>query len=523
MKVSPSRWFLPLSPSIPAVLSGVLLALAFPPVSIGPLAFVALVPLIVALHRTPYRSAVFFRAGHLFGATFFLAHLWWIARLSPDSSITVPWLMIPAVGALVAYLAVYPALFCLLLGMIGRGRPFLLVLLGPALWMILEWMRSSGELGFPWAAIGYALARYPTWIQGAAVLGVAGVGAFVVLVNMVWSSALLARGSGARSGLFAVGIAILLLYGISGRQAIDRYDNTVPQGEFKVALVQPNVDLALKWKPEFTDSTFRLIERLTREAAMLEPGLVVFPETSAPVFIRHNPRCRMRLEELARELGVGIFIGFLDGRHDGSGGALNVYNSSGLISPDGDLARYDKIHLLPFGEAIPFAWKFGWFRSLDFGQANFRPGPKVDPIPSSVGRLGPLICFESIFPGLSRRLAALGVDVFVNITNDGWFGDTPGPYQHNDMAILRAVENRRFLVRSANTGITMVVDPVGRVIRTLELGQEGILIEKIHHVDRTAFYTRHGDAPLMAASLLVIALGVLLAWRDRSRRLAGDV
>jgi apolipoprotein N-acyltransferase len=181
------------------------------------------------------------------------------------------------------------------------------------------------------------------------------------------------------------------------------------------------------------------------------------------------------------------------------------------------------MHLLPFGEAIPFAWKFRGLRSMDFGQANFQPGPDAEPIPSPIGNLGPLICFESIFSDLSRRLAARGADVFVNITNDGWFGDTPGPYQHNDMAILRTVENRRFLVRSANTGITMVVDPVGRVTRTLGLEREGILVETIHTVDSSTVYTRHGDAPLLAASLLFIVLGVLVAWRDRHRHPSREV
>jgi apolipoprotein N-acyltransferase len=518
MRVSPSRWSVPVAPLLAAVLSGVLLSLAYPPVSIGPLAFVALVPLVATLYRSPRGSSMLFRVGYLFGVAFFLSHLWWVAHLSSDSSITMPWLMVPAVIALVAYLAVYPALFCLLLGVLGRNRPFLFVLLGPALWMILEWLRSSGELGFPWAALGYSLARHPIWIQGAAFFGVAGVGALIVFINMVWSGALLAGNSRKRIVFFAAGMTLLFLSGVGGRQAIARYDGTVPKKEFKVALVQPNVDLALKWKPEFSDSTFRLIERLARHAAALEPGLIVFPETSAPVFLRHNLMRRAFLDELVGELGVGLFIGFLDGRHDGPDGEFNVYNSSGLLSPEGGLVLYDKMHLLPFGEAIPFAWRFRSFRSLDFGQANFQRGPPADPIPSPVGKLGPLICFESIFPGLSRRFTALGADVLVNITNDGWFGDTPGPKQHNEMAILRAVENRRFLIRSANTGITMVVDPAGRVTRMLGFEQEGILVEKIHHVDRQAFYTRHGDAPLMAASLLVIILSIPLAWRDRVRR-----
>jgi apolipoprotein N-acyltransferase len=227
------------------------------------------------------------------------------------------------------------------------------------------------------------------------------------------------------------------------------------------------------------------------------------------------------LEELARSLDAGIFIGFLDGRYDGPKGALNFYNSSGLFHPNGDYAQYDKIHLLPFGEVIPFGWKFRVLQKINFGQANFQPGSDRPPIPSPVGNLAPLICFESTFPDLARRAANRGAGVFVNITNDGWFGNTPGPYQHSDMAILRAVENRRFLVRSGNTGVTMVVDPVGRVARRLQMDTEGFLVGEIYHVDGKTFYTRYGNKTVLLASLAVVLLGLFtgpLASRGGRRR-----
>jgi apolipoprotein N-acyltransferase len=518
MRLSPLKWFPPFPLVLSALASGLLLAAAFPPLSLGPLSCVALIPVLVALHRRANCPRVFFKTGHLFGVAFFFAHLWWIVKLSPAASITVPWLMMPATIVLVLYLAVYPGLFFLLLRWIGRGRPLFAALLGPALWVIIEWIRSSGEFGFPWGSIGYSLVRYPVMMQGAALFGVLGLGALIVMVNMLWAGALLSTRLGTKGLLFAAGTAVLVLNVLGGKTAIERFDSNRPDKQFAVALVQPNIDLAVKWEPEFTDWTFSLIERLTRQAAGFGPGLVVFPETAAPVYLRYSLKYKTRLEDLARSSDAGIFIGFLDGRYDGPKGVLNYYNSSGLFLPNGDYAQYDKIHLLPFGEVIPFGWKFRILQKIDFGQANFQPGLEMLPIPSPVGNLAPLICFESTFPELSRKGVALGADVFVNITNDGWFGNTPGPYQHSDMAILRAVENRRFLLRSGNTGVTMVVDPVGRVTNTLAMNKEGFLIGKIHRVNGKTFYTRHGSKTVLLASLAVILFGLVTRPKSLSTR-----
>jgi apolipoprotein N-acyltransferase len=301
-----------------------------------------------------------------------------------------------------------------------------------------------------------------------------------------------------------------------GERAIGRVDASTPEKRTRIALVQPNVDLALKWKPEFADSTFRLIDRLTRNAASLDPDVVVFPETSAPVYLRHNRTYWPVIQRLVADSGVELFIGYLDGRYDGPNGDLNVYNAAGLFHPNGTVGQYEKMHLLPFGETFPYSWKFRWLKNIDFGQANFQPGPQREPIPSRAGRLAPLICFESLFPGLARSAVVRGADVFLNITNDGWFGGTPGPVQHNDMAIIRSIENRRFLARSANTGITMVVDPAGRVVSSLEMDVEGILVEEIYLVEGTTLYTRIGDWPLLAVSVLIIAAGIPVWWRRRT-------
>lgn len=510
------RVFPPVSLVLASAASGVLLAAAFPPLSWGPLCFFALIPVLYFLERSARSPRVHFKTGYLFGFSFFAAHLWWVVKLSPAASMTMPWLMGPATVALVLYLALYPGLFFWLLRWIGRGRKRLGVFLGPALWVLVEWVRGNGELAFPWGSIGYALAGTPRMIQGASVFGLAGLGALIVFVNMLLVGALLARSIKGGAFLFIAGAGLIALNLAAGTMAVDKLDTTQPRDRSIVVLAQPNVDLSVKWNPEFADSTFRLIERMTREAAAFEPGLIVFPETSAPVHIRYSPRHEKWLADLARSLDAAIFIGFLDARYDGPKGALNVYNSSGLFDPGGGFTQYDKKHLLPFGEAIPFARKFRFLQGIDFGQANFLPGPDRPPIPSPVGKLAPLICFESILPGLARDAVYRGADVLVNITNDGWFGRTPGPRQHAEMAILRAVENRRFLVRSGNTGVTMIVDPAGRIARSVGMDKEALLVGEVYHVGAETLYARHGDRPVVLVSLAIASIAFLTGFVARS-------
>jgi apolipoprotein N-acyltransferase len=452
---------------------------------------------------------------------FFIGHLWWITKLLPASSITLPWLMVPAVVTLALYLSVYPGLTLWLVNKLGRGNALAALFLTPALWAFFEIFRSGSEFGFSWGAIGYSLVALPSLMQGAAWVGVFGLGAFVVLVNLLWANAFISKHSKGKGLFFAAGVVLLAANFIHGKRVISRFDADSAPVHHTVAIAQPNVDLEVKWMRSFRDSTFRLIGRLAREAALAEPELLIFPETSAPVYLPVERRYRFSMTSLVRELDLPIYIGFLDGRYEGPDSLLNVYNSSGLISPDGTLVKYDKMHLLPFGEAVPYAWKFPFLSGMDFGQANFHPGPNVDPIPSPIGGLAPLICFESIFPNGSRRFVQEGADVLVNITNDGWFGDTPGPYQHNDMAILRAVENRRYLLRSANTGVSMVVDPVGRVVAAIGLLQEGLLIAKIRPIEGQTFYTRHGNIPVLLANIVLLAAGIVVGGRAESRRRNG--
>ncbi len=505
----------PLPLVFPCLLSGVLLTLCFPLASLGPVSFLALTPMFAALLRYRPARREAYRAGFLTGFACYVTMLWWIVKLIPSADVTVPWLMTPALVALVLYLSLYPAFHVLIVAAISRWRlvPFLIA--APAAWALLEVARCRGELAFPWGLVGYTLSDHPAFLQSADVWGVFGLSFLVVLVNALAAGCVCARTPRAKAWC---GLCAGLVAGAMWLHGDQRSDHmrSLPGTTVRVALAQPNIDLAVKWKPEFKDSTFSLIERQAIEASETGADIVIFPETAAPIYIENSPARKQRLIELARALEIPVFIGFLDHRFDGPKQSLNIYNSSGLFRADGSLDKYDKRHLLPFGEALPLGSRYRWIQKINFGQANFQPGPPRPPLSQDGLSFTPLICFESVFPDLCREGVAEGSELFVNITNDGWFGDTPGPYQHAQMAILRAVEFRRWLVRSANSGVSMVVDPTGDVVGLIDLYKEGILTSDVTLLSGRTFYARAGDTPLIAGCALLLVAAWLIGRRSGS-------
>jgi apolipoprotein N-acyltransferase len=513
MKVFRGRILPPLPLVLPSLLSGVLLTLCFPITSLGPVSFLALTPLFAGVLRYRPGRKDAFRAGFLMGSAYFVSMLWWIVKLVPSADVTIPWLMTPALLALVLYLSFYPAFHLLVLAAFTRWRLIPFLLAAPATWALFEIARSRGELAFPWGLLGYTLSDHPALLQSAEVWGVFGLSFAIVLVNALVAAGVTAHGPRAKAwcGLSAGLVAATLWLGGDARMDHVR---TLTGTPMRVAIVQPNIDLALKWKPEFKDSSFALFEKLVAQASDQGAQFIVLPETAAPIYVENSPRYRARLVEMARAAQRPVFIGFLDHRFDGPHQELNIYNSSGVFRPDGSLEKYDKRHLLPFGEALPLGSRYRWIRKIEFGQANFQPGPKRAPLVADGLSFTPLICFESVFPDLCSEGVHEGSQLFVNITNDGWFGDTPGPYQHAQMAIARAVEFRRWLVRSANSGVSMAVAPTGEVVASIGLYKEEVLTTDVGLLGGETFYARHGDWPLIVLSLMLLGAALVLVRRS---------
>ena len=244
--------------------------------------------------------------------------------------------------------------------------------------------------------------------------------------------------------------------------------------------------------------------------------LVVFPETAAPVTIQYEHAYMKWLGNMARDSGAELAIGVID--HTRENNDWVVFNAAGLFDSEGELvSQYRKVNLLPFGERIPFSQYLPLLGRLEFGQANFRPGTVPTIFESKAGKFGILIFFESTFAYYTRKYVLSGADFLVNITNDGWFGSRAGPLQHVESAILRAVENRVTLVRAANTGVSLHVDPAGRVRGRIDLDIDGAISERLYRPSGMTLFTRYGHVPFLVMALFnlaAVAAAILLFRRD---------
>jgi len=382
------------------------------------------------------------------------------------------------------------------------------VWIAPALWVTLEWLRGWFFIGFPWAALGYSQHRFHDLVQIAEVTGVYGVSAVVVLFNVVVAKALRERGEGARRLLPAM-VTLTLLVAVLpalGRWRAASLAARPPAGTLTVGLAQGNVEQDRKWDPAFQDETMNRYRVLTLEAARERPALIVWPETATPFFFQNPGPRRESVFEIAREAGVPLFFGAPAYRQAGDG-RIEQLNRAYLLLPDGrEAGDYDKMQLVPFGEYVPFGRILFFVEQLvqAVGQLGAGLVPTVFRLPDGV-RFGALICYEGIFPALTREFVARGADVLVNVTNDAWYGRTGAPAQHLIQASFRTVENRVPMVRAANTGISALIDTEGRIRWQSPLFETAWHVGTVSWPGVRTFYTRFGDVFVYLCALATLA------------------
>lgn len=489
--------------SLLIILSGALLALSFPNFNIAFFAYFAFVPLFFALEGATKREALGY--SFLFGVVFFGITIFWLRHVSVPGFI----LLVTVLSA--ALCAIGPFF------LYAVRRPLSAVFLIPAFWALLEYIRGSLFTGFPWGMLGYTQHTILPLIQISDITGAYGVSYIVMMANV---AVYLTLARGIKKSLAAVIAVLLLAASALGYGYLKLNDQSAAGGEsVRISLIQGDIAQQFKWDPDHKDRIFDIYATLTREAAAEGTDLVIWPETALPVYV-HDDRLPERLKGLAKDIGTPLLIGAPLYEEGPSGGA---FNSALLISPAGELLeRYDKVHLVPFGEYIPFGKYIGSLRGLinkpigDFGKGRehtvFRLGKGA--------AFGVLICFEDIFPGLVRKFTASpdGVDFMVNITNDAWFMKTAAPYQHAQSSAFRAVESRRPVVRAANTGLSCFIDKTGRITGTVSMDSEEIFVRghrtKSVKLSRDkSFYTAFGD---IFTYLCIIA--VAANWRRRCSR-----
>jgi apolipoprotein N-acyltransferase len=503
------------SPHLLALASGVLLALSFPRYGGPAVAWIALSPLLVALASAGVRGMAgrAFVLGLITGAAYFAGTVYWTGNVMAQyGGISMP-LSAAIAGALVAFLALFPAGFAAIMAICVRrlGRPALLI--APAVWVATELGRTVLFGGFPWALVGYTQTSVLPVAQLASLTGVYGVSALVVFVSSALSFAAIAK---SRSGWMALGVAGAVVIGTCGwgtaRLSASRLTS---RGQaVTVGLIQGNINQDQKWAPGLAADILNKYLRLTRQAADRGAQLILWPEAATPFYFEEDPRGHL-IRQLARDHHVWLLIGsdqFERGRPPRS------YNAAFMVRPDGSTAGvYRKVHLVPFGEYVPARRLLFFVAPLVEAVGDFAPGDAPVALPYGNTHLSAAICYEVVYPALIRQSVLQGSALLTTITNDAWFGRSSAPWQHFEMAAMRAIEQGRYLVRAANTGVSGVVDPYGRVLMQSDLFVDDVLIGHARLLDERTVYARIGDVVAYASvAATVLALASALRVRTRS-------
>lgn len=488
-----------------AALSGALLVLSFPKFGQGMVAFVALVPLLVALPGTGAAQA--FRLGYVTGAVSGFGLLYWTALVVVQyGGLSLP-VGVGVMAMLCLAVALFPSLFALVVSRWLATMGTAGLLLAPFAWVATELLRAHTFFSFPWCLLGYSQHANLPFIQIASVTAVYGVSFLLVLVSALIAYAVI---EGERRRRWASVLALAGAVGAVGAHGTWVLARPFPEGPLiRVGLVQAGVRQEDKWVPENAWSNIDRHLELTRRAAERGARLVVWSESAVPFYFDHTPALAERLRELVREREIYLLFGNDDAVRDA--GSLRYFVGAKMLDPRGEVVlRYHKIHLVPFGEYVPLQPLFtlGGRVAAKLVQqvADFTPGTD-----HAIGRadghpLAGFICYEAIFPALVRGFTVRGADLLVNMTNDAWYGRTSAPYQHLAMAAFRAVENGKYLVRVANTGITAVVDPRGRVLEPTPLFERTVLVRDVPLLPGSTFYSRHGDVFAWACLGAAVAL-----------------
>jgi apolipoprotein N-acyltransferase len=493
-----------------ATVSGCLLALAYPPFDFRLAGWIAPAVLIVAVLGQKPGSAFFL--GGLQGVMYYALSLPWIYNVMRQYG-PLPVLQAAGVFALVVVVAsLFHAFFAAVVAWIGERAPERACLAAPFVWVAMEFaLMHLPAIGFPWNLLGYVAAGNLALVQLTAVTGIFGLSLLVAFFNGLCAWAVLQFVKGSNTSLpwpAGMGVALAVI-ALAGPRFVPR-----PGGDHVAHLVQTNFPVALNYPSNWMQihaGEMDQLEKLSISAAQKSPGLVVWPEVPAP-FSLQDPNFHARAVRIARGARNGFLVGVLDFKPLGNGQSAPT-NSAALLGPDGALDFiYDKIHLVPFSEYVPWReWLF-FARDLTGIIGDFQRGSQYKVGRIAGGSFSVYICYEAIFPNEVRRFTVAGAQLFINISDDGWFGASGAPEQHLAMARVRAVENRRWLLRDTNTGITVSVDPYGRIVARLAPDVRGELDAPYAFRSDLTPYARWGD---WIAWLCVLAVLVLVL--DRAR------
>ena len=518
---------------LPAVIAGALVSVAFPPYPFGFAAYFGLIPLLYWSRTGTLKQA--FKTGYWWGFGFHTAGLYWI-------------IIGTALGGVMSllYLPLYSGVTLLLFRWLYKRYGMLFFIMFPFIWTAIEYLRGLGVLGFPWMSIAYTQSYYPVLIQYIEYTGVYGVTFWICSINVVLfllfdhfrkrKLYLNVRGLVREKRVlyyFVILIALIISPWIYGRSVMK--SGKWIQNDVTVSLIQGNVDMNDKANAELLDPSFRLYEKLSLIAAQDNPDLIVWPETAAVTYLKLYEKYDRWMRRILVETNTPILTGSIDYVPEEINGVRTFKTYNAAVFFQNELSEgvwYGKSKLVPFGEWFPYEDRFPILRNLNFGQGSFTPGRKFTILSLYRNKLGDTlaemspengenepvnyavsICFESVFPDFIQKFTKKGAQFLVVITNNNWFGNTSSSYQHAQFSVFRAIENRLGIAHCSNSGISILIDPYGRVTDKSGVFVEDILTGKVNYRGQDVtppFYTRNGDKfsqSVLAVSLLMFVVG----------------
>jgi apolipoprotein N-acyltransferase len=403
-------------------------------------------------------------------------------------------------------LALFYGAFCAALAAAAgksRSGTFSNIFTAAALWVLMEWARGHVFTGFPWALLGYSQWKNVYAIQVCEYTSVYGVSFIIVAVNAVFA-AMISEIPERKGRIYGHLIAVFLIVSANSTFGIFKIlaeKNIKDENTVRFCVLQGNISQYMKWDEAYRQLIMDNYSGLVEQAAEFKPQVMVWPETALPGYLRYEKNIYLKIKELSEASGAYHIIGSPELE------SKKCYNSAFLVSPQGGiLSRYDKVHLVPIGEYLPGKKILSRFFPVLSGLGDFTAGRDVSGLATPYGKMGVLICYEIIFPELTRKMVNCGARYLVNITNDAWYMETHALQQHFSMAVFRAVENRISVVRAANTGISGFINKYGGVEGTTRISEKTFLIMTVKARSRDTFYTRHGDVFILVVFLLAAAI-----------------
>lgn len=514
-----------------AIISGILLAFSFPTMfagwmapPLGPLGWVALVPLFVAVADARPRKA--FSIAFITGLVCYGISLYWIfhavhvyGKMGSGVSVAVTLLLVLLVST---YLAVIP-MIARWIQINWRGE---MIVLMPVVWTAAEFARTYFPFGgFPWSNVAMSQWRALIPLQILDVLGMYGLIFVMIWVNWFIAEFVMMFRGQARAFLGAKILATVIIAGFVvgyGMYRMDVVEDRMARNEVvSVGIIQGNIPQDEKWQATKARYNLNVHRKATKELFESGVDLIVWPEASFSMYVNDrvssaDPRTYGLSMESLGTLPAVMFGVIISGEGD------TAYNSALLFDAKGSLlGRYDKAHLVPFGEYVPMRKLLFFAKKLTAPVGDFQFGKRFDPLTFPKGKLAPLICYEDAFPNISRKLVKKGADILVNLTNDAWYGWSSAAYQHLALGVMRSVETRRFTIRSTNTGISAFIAPTGDILMKSPMFERLVMVGAVNRMAMLSPYVKYGDWfawGCVAYTLLGLIVSIVLVVRRRARK-----